>query len=291
MAPSKTSTFHERFLYSSTTFKAILLSLIVLIGSLLPDTSKPHSKFFSDTNNPINQYYVKYVWGWTLLLLIPILIVTTRGLQLSETICHFGRVLVNHVIWYGMTSFFVWLRTRVGGECSNETLSDRKTCLSSGFEWFEFDISGHVFLLSFCVLVLSEEIAPLRSLVWRTLIKTPPTSPGKSTGKDKTPHTFPEKSTRKDKTAPTFLGKSTGKDKTPFNRYRLLLILYLLQTLTFLEMLLDFLMITATSLYFHTLIEKVLGLAFSLLFWYSTYHVIYGTVWWVPRRPHQTTQN
>ena len=123
---------------------------------------------FSDKNNPINQYLVKLSWMWTLIFLVPAVLVTpiSLGWAWETTVSHLGRVAVGHVVWYSVTSLIVLLDDTVG-ECTETAISSARACVDKGHEWTGFDISGYVFLLSYCIFVITEEASSLRPAFWR----------------------------------------------------------------------------------------------------------------------------
>lgn len=250
----------DTILYSSPTKKAILLSATVLIGSSLPEMFTPQSNFLSDKNNFINQYFVKYSWAWSLALLIPLMTITTTlytGLNSTAMLRHFGRLLTNHVIWYTMTSSFLWYR-RWMGACSNDNISTQPICIEQGYRWNDVDISGHVFLLSFCILVICEEVKAISPHIWNEYNVSRQDPQYKLT-----------------EWKQSFL--------TKLYQHKLTRVaVSLLEAVILFELLLEVVMVTATSLYFHTVLEKFLGLVLSLVLWYGTYRVVYGSSKWVP---------
>ena len=104
-------------------------------------------------------YFVKYSWGWTLILVGPFAAVTgytTSCGQKEQLRAQAFRLVMATGIWYFATSLFLTIEDNSG--ICNVTKFLRKTdCLKNGFRWKGFDISGHTFLLTFANLFILEE--------------------------------------------------------------------------------------------------------------------------------------
>ena len=253
----------------TSVFKAPLLFVVVIIGSTLDALDVIPETPFSDVRNPVNQYFVKFSWAWALLILLPTVLITsilyTAAMDWKMVARHMGRLAVSHAIWYFVTSFFVAVDSAIG-TCADETTTERYTCLKSGHRWYGFDISGHVFLLTYCVCVLTEECAGIAAEVWShytVLLQEP-----------KVVNKLPEE------------------DLEQLRRWHkkaewLVKVLELLATV---EVVLMAVMMCATALYFHTFVEKLLGYAFGLTSWYLTYRWLYGKPY-CPARPEEGILN
>ena len=246
--------------------KALLLFSLVLCGSVLHAAELSPDSLFSDKNNPFNQYLVKLSWAWTLVCLLPIVLFSSflySALQWREIVGHFARIGTAHVIWFTVTSVFVGLDDAVG-TCSHDEVSDRIACLKQGHMWSGFNISGHIFLLTYCVYLLTEECANIKIEVWAEYNNT---------------LTYEHR----------ILNKLGEKKK------RVLPVLYQtasrfvesLELLATAEMGVWIVMVITTSLYFHTFSEKFLGFAFGYAAWYLTYRVLYGRSKFAPSRPDE----
>jgi hypothetical protein len=67
------------YLYQpSTGARAITYLLLVWLVSILL-YQEISQNFFSNIKNPLNQYFVKYAWGWTLLPLSMLLVLYLPG--------------------------------------------------------------------------------------------------------------------------------------------------------------------------------------------------------------------
>ena len=228
--------------------KVFVFMLVVVLGSLLCSLSLvPASTFFSDKNNSLNVYLAKYCWGWTLLFLFPLVFLSSfmytacDKLQMTR---HLGRLLFCHVFWYLVTSAFDAINHRVGS-CSADNSLEHSVCVRKGHIWISFDISGHVFLLVYCILVISEECALVRKDVWERY---------KDILESKSCMLPVEKYKRL---------RSVQKFVTPvFALFEICsLVLIILWTT----------LVVASSLYFHHFLEKVVGCLCAYIFWRVTY--------------------
>ena len=259
----------HRTLHAPVLNKALLLLSIVLLGSLLCAYDLSPDSSLSDRRNPLNVYLVKFSWGWTLICVVPTVLVTSflySGLNFRVILRHFGRLGVAHLIWMCITSLFVLIDSYTG-VCSNdvsEGILERSECIKQGHRWAGFDISGHVFLLTYCIYVITEECANIKLEVW-----------GEYDG--------------------ALLFENRIVDKLTDNVKQMLpqahrLSSYLvdkLEILALTEILLWTVMVTATSLYFHSFAEKVLGYLFGVVSWYVTYRLLYGRSAYVPCTPDE----
>ena len=248
-------------LYLPATTKAIILTILVFTCSVNHLFTNQQSEFSEDASNILNKYYIKWLWGWTLICIVPVVSITSilyTGLDFVGVVCHFGRVATGHVIWYVMTSLFVWFR-KIVGVCSNDQIFNYSQCVKQGNTWDGIDISGHVFLIVYCVLVITEECKTIQPNTWNSYNNV-------------------------------FNSGQHHVNKLPDWKRRLLpwihsntrIVIKLLEMFAMLEIVLDVVMVTVTSLYYHTFFEKISGLFIALTCWYFTYYLVYGSYKWVP---------
>ncbi len=174
------------------------------------------------------------------------------GMSWNMVLKHFARIGVSHTIWLTLTTSFVLLDEAIG-TCSGDDASGRSECLRNGHLWEGFDISGHIFLLTYCILVLTEETAGIRWEVW-------------SLYED------------------MWMQEHQVVNKMSDERKEQLLILHrlstwpvsLLELLATAQVILWTVMLTTTSLFFHSVFEKLLGFVLGCLAWYLTYGWLYG---------------
>ena len=240
-------------LYLPSYGKALLLSLIVFLGSSIRAAFSPHVTFLADSQNPLNLYYVKWSWAWTLLPLLPAVIMTsflyTRTVvpgMLSQLL----RVGVSHVIWYATTNLFNWYRDYTS-TCSNDHITNKSLCISSGFQWLDgIDISGHIFLLVYCTLVITEEFRTFDPPIWKNY-------------KSIIRHNYCTTDWKLALSLKIYNSKSTS------------VFIFVLELIATIEIVLNILMVTCTALFFHIFVENIIALGISIFLWYMTYHFIY----------------
>jgi hypothetical protein len=250
--------------------KALLLLSIILLGSSLCAYELSPDSPLSDRHNPLNVYLVKLSWGWTLICIIPTVLVTSflySGLNFRVILRHFGRLGVAHLIWMSITSLFVLIDSYTG-VCNNDSdaILKRSVCIKQGHKWAGFDISGHVFLLTYCIYVITEECANIKLEVW-----------GEYEGALQFENRVVDKLT------------DNMKQMLPQAHRLSSYIIDKLEILALTEILLWTVMVTATSLYFHSFAEKVLGYLFGVVSWYLTYRLLYGRSSYLPCNPDEGT--
>ncbi|NXQ49691.1 FITM2 protein, partial [Catharus fuscescens] len=207
-------------------------------SELVPDTPLQNKR------NPLNVYFVKMAWAWTLWLLLPFITLTTYELARSKflygrtksallVLRRLGALLVGTAVWYLCTGLFLYVEN-LTGECSLQgkpgqpprLYASKQECHQDSGVWNGFDISGHCFLLSYCAMMILEEVAVLEALSIERSSKLR------------------------------------------------VLINVLLVSLCFLTVIWVF-MFLSTALYFHDFSQKLLGVLIGLSAWYGTYRVWY----------------
>ncbi|XP_071428909.1 acyl-coenzyme A diphosphatase FITM2 [Pithys albifrons albifrons] len=221
-----------------------LLLAIALLGSALKDSDLVPDTPLRNKRNPLNVYFVKLAWAWTLWLLLPFIALTTYQFARSNFL--YGRtrsvllvlrrlsaLAVGTAVWYVCTELFVYIEN-LTGECSITTkpgdtprlYSTKQECHQDSGVWSGFDISGHCFLLSYCALMILEEVAVLEGL------------------------------------------------SIDQNSALRVVVNVLFVSLCFLTMIWVF-MFLCTALYFHDFSQKLLGVLIGLSGWYGTYRFWY----------------
>ena len=246
--------------------KALILLVIVLLGSVIHALDLSPYTNFADRNNPVNIYLVKYSWGWTLLVIAPATFfpaVLYSGLCWRTILRHLSRLVVSHLIWLSVTSLIVLLDSQVG-TCEDDEIIDRSACIRKGHLWLGFDISGHIFLLTYCIYVITEECANIKLEVWYEYESV----------LEQEKHVVDKLSPKAVETLTT-MHKMTSWLIEPLELLCLTLILIWVA------------MVVSTSLYFHTFVEKVLGYVCAWLSWYLTYRWLYGKSKYLPCLPSE----
>lgn len=247
----------RKILIVNTSWKFAIYLLGVMIGSLITDLIPFPSTYFSYKRNFLNVYFVKLGWGWTLSLLIPYLFLTSYVLccgNFKEIMRkHMCRLVIATFHWYLCTSLFEYVE-HLSGICSSgqeDKHTSKSLCLREGYTWIAFDISGHCFLLVHCLLTISEEVKSFDQ--WVRI--------SEFISKEKN-NPVSHLSSEQLKTLNVSYFRCT-----PYIRV-LIVLLTLLQCLWEI-------MLLATTLYFHNMPQKVMGVLFSCLGWYSCYHLWY----------------
>lgn len=222
----------------------ILYATIVTGLSIFTDIQRPGPSYFSNKNNVLNQYFVKQGWGWTLIAVTTLQLITSlikyKGeiKNISQSVL---RLIILTLYWYICTHSFEWLENFTGS-CTNTTLLLKRPCLREGYNWLGFDISGHCFLLIFSLTIFNEEAQVLHHV-----------------------------SKRLDDIERAKDNRSTENSLLSPNAYRVLLRLSML--LMMLLTVIWLVMLVATSLYFHTTAQKVLGMLVAVIGWFLVYKI------------------
>eukprot|EP00092_Neocalanus_flemingeri_P007263 GFUD01007843.1.p1 GENE.GFUD01007843.1~~GFUD01007843.1.p1 ORF type:complete len:265 (-),score=55.53 GFUD01007843.1:91-885(-) len=140
--------------------RAVIYLLLVWLVSIFL-FQEISNNFFANIKNPLNQYFVKYAWGWTLLPLSGLLILSSLSRQgtllNTRSVPVWCRLLVCHAVWYIFAQLLFPSIEEATGVCEVSRLLTKRACRKEGFDWRGFDISGHCFLLTWNNLVIIEE--------------------------------------------------------------------------------------------------------------------------------------
>ncbi|NXD41112.1 FITM2 protein, partial [Copsychus sechellarum] len=222
----------------------VLLLAIAVLGSALKDGELVPDTPLQNKRNPLNVYFVKVAWAWTLWLLLPFISLTTYELARSKflygraksallVLRRLGALLVGTAVWYLCTGLFLYVEN-LTGECSLQgkagqpprLYASKRECHQDSGVWNGFDISGHCFLLSYCAMMILEELAVLEAL---------------------------------------------SIDHSSKLRLLINVLLVALCSLTVIWVF----MFLCTALYFHDFSQKLLGVLIGLSAWYGTYRFWY----------------
>ncbi|PAA55650.1 hypothetical protein BOX15_Mlig033107g4 [Macrostomum lignano] len=129
--------------------------------------------FLANKRSFWNLAFIKWGWAWTFVCLSFYILFTSVVLTgQSRTLMrkHLSRLLFGTAGWYVCTNAFHAVENATGRCVSQppksvhiQGVTDRGDCQRQhNGVWLGFDISGHVFLLTWCNLVISEEVALLR---------------------------------------------------------------------------------------------------------------------------------
>jgi len=215
--------------------------LLVTSMSVLGDLARPGPSYFSDKGNLFNIYFVKLGWGWTSALVISFILISNQ-IENDGQFKNLGRPLARYAVltvyWYVCTHSFEWLEN-ITGSCSHSDFPRKRPCLKGGHGWLGFDISGHCFLLVHSLLFMNSEL----QIIFRVSKKL------ESLGKSDSSSSSGE-----------------GNYTLPIGTYRLAL--RALTVIMFLLQCIWELMLLTTALYFHTTVQKLVGVFFAVGGWF-----------------------
>uniref|UniRef100_A0A8D0HCY5 Fat storage inducing transmembrane protein 2 n=1 Tax=Sphenodon punctatus TaxID=8508 RepID=A0A8D0HCY5_SPHPU len=150
-----------------------VLLVLMLGGSLLKELELVPETYLSNKRNLLNVCFVKLSWAWTFWLLLPFIGVTNYHVTQNAlgVLRRLSHLLVGTIIWYICTAAFMHIENLTGNCYKSPALDvlhqehlNKQHCHQGGGFWHGFDISGHSFLLSYCALMIVEEMAVLRGL-------------------------------------------------------------------------------------------------------------------------------
>ncbi|XP_054014042.1 acyl-coenzyme A diphosphatase FITM2 [Hylaeus anthracinus] len=255
----------KKSLLFDTRLKVAIYCGAIFVVSLIADFTTMPRTYFSRSDNALNQYFVKWGWGWLLTVTVPWVALTAHTLgcgRRSILLKHLGRLGLATIAWLLWTKLFHYIETNYG-RCLNTRdvqLQTKAKCLQSGRFWSGIDISGHTFILIYSSLILAEEGSSLigwegiKDLIMREEhSRVTPNEP--SVGPLRNLSNFDLE----------FL-KKAHRALTPYLRG-----LFVAMTL---QQLLWDIMLISTILYYHIMIEKFMGGVAAILTWYVTYQ------WW-----------
>lgn len=254
----------KKSLLFDTRLKVAIYCGVIFTISLITDFFALPRTYFSRSDNAINQYFVKWGWGWLLSVIVPWVTLTAHTLGCGRRpvlLRHLARIAIATFAWLAWTKLFTYIETNFG-RCLNTRdvhLQSKAKCLQSGRFWSGLDISGHTFILIYSSLILAEEGTSL--VGWEGI-------------KDLVMNEEHTRTTTETSTSPLrnlsdsdleFL-KKAHRALTPYLRG-----LFVAMTL---QQLLWDIMLVSTVLYYHIMIEKFLGGIAAIITWYITYQ------WW-----------
>lgn len=267
----------KKSLFFDTNLKvAIYLGALFLI-SLIADFVQVPKGYLSRSDNPFNKYFVKFAWGWNLMLLVPFVAFTSYVYccgQKNRIIKHHAiRILIATFFWWFWTSLFNYIESSYG-KCNmkGEEFNNKQSCLQGGHFWNGFDLSGHSFILIYGSLVLIEETRCM--INWDNIKEYIRLEEHYRSIHDTTLSTNPLRFLTNEE----FSILKVGYEKyTPYIRGLFIVI-------TLFQILWD-IMLVCTMLYYHIMIEKFLGGSIAILTWFFTYRVWFTHPALLPKLP------
>jgi len=141
--------------------KFTLIWITFVIGSFFHDYLPLPPSYLSNRKNIFNVYFVKKGWGWTFFLLfgyISSLLIKQKVYNWFTFYKHLSRLGLTTIFWFMFTSAFEVVEKMTGQCLGQDSILSKSVCRKNDLIWNGFDISGHAFLLSFCVLIINEEL-------------------------------------------------------------------------------------------------------------------------------------
>ncbi|KAK7075220.1 hypothetical protein SK128_020059 [Halocaridina rubra] len=150
------------YLHVSYERKILYYFASLLLFSWMKATETPHVDFLTGKHSILNQVFVKLGWAWTLGVFA-----VYRLLSLSVD-KEWRSTLKKLCLRFAVTTFFFYIWCAIifpaieayTGACLLKKIRTdlpKRECLKRKYEYISFDISGHSYLLTYCVLILMEE--------------------------------------------------------------------------------------------------------------------------------------
>ena len=243
------------------------------ILSVISDIWGESKSYLSRKDNFVNQYFAKYCWPWTMLVLgafVFVSIYTTscgRKPVIKSTLL---RLVIATSTWYGFTGLFLLIEDS-SGVCNATKFLNKTQCKDAGYDWKGLDISGHCFVLVLCNLVMLEEAKAY--LGWERIKDMLRIEEHKRLSVE-----IPDSNGNDDCTVLSRLTTEEFVHLRSNYKKHTITIRVLFCLLSCLLVLWD-LMIVCTVLYFHLMIEKVIASCLAIITWFVLYRVLYTQSW------------
>ena len=252
--------FCKKVLIFDTAKLAWFYMCVVTVASLITDLFRFPPSYFSDRNNLMNQYFVKLGLGWTLLCVMPFVFVTSYILSIGRVKLVYKQLARFVVVWlwWFFATYCMSCLEALTGECSkNPNVSVSKSlCRQNGGQWkLWLDISGHSFLLVFCILIIAEETSVFDH--WSSLSELLRKDDSKLTSRVSGPAELAKL-------------KFLYVKHTPVARIFLVGLACLQVTWNT--------MLLATVVYFHNMPDKLCGALTGVAGWFIIYRIVCGSV-------------
>lgn len=257
------------------TYKKVGLYMAGIFLSIIFDKVAVPKTYFSRSDNLFNLYFVKLGWGWTLILTVPFVFLTSFVITCGKRkliLMHLSRLGVATAVWFVFTKSFAFIE-QTYGTCSikGEKSGNKQACISKGGYWYSLDISGHTFILIWSCLVIIEEARVI--LGWET-IKDTIRNAEYSRSTSEIDFSSPVRHLSEEEFE---ILKSSYSKFSPYIRA-------LFISMTLLTIIWD-IMIASTCLYFHTMIEKLISGVLAISIWFITYRFWYANIPYPPKLP------
>lgn len=256
----------KKIIFFDVRLKVGLYIMSLFIISLIGDFAPFPKTYFARSDNLFNVYFVKIGWFWTLITSVPFLYFTSSTLNCGNRDKvlkhHLPRIAIATFFWFFWTKMFNVIENSYG-RCNNRMHDSKQGCLKAGAFWSGFDISGHVFILIYSSLVLIEESRPI--VGWEYIKEHLRLEEHKRKNpQDSSPSSNPLKALESNELSTL---------KVLYEKYTPIIRL-LFVAITLLQLLWDIMLVT-TMLYYHRMVEKVIGGIIAICTWYFTYQSWY----------------
>jgi hypothetical protein len=173
--------------------------------------------------------------GWFISCFTIITLMIYKHYQFRRGTINFDSIVwtLANVYWFVLTRTFVFIAERFG-DCSQATYRSLKECRISGGRWNGFDISGHCFLIVFASVLILEELLEITNF-FTIRVEKPSSSRNRKC--------------------------STQSDSCNMKWISLC-------WWSCLVLVVWYILLVQTSLYYHTMAEKIIGTIFGLAFWW-----------------------
>ncbi|XP_045602009.1 acyl-coenzyme A diphosphatase FITM2 [Procambarus clarkii] len=240
--------------------------ITLLMLSLVKESiDVPHIDMLTGKHSVLNTVFVKKGWGITLIAFV-VYHLTSLPLHPKWMIG-----LKQLLIRIAATTFFFFIWCAVVFEVAEQysevctfnnikvELTKRQCLKLKDHVYYSFDISGHSFLTTYCVLIMMEESKEILYFLWLgKCLRGIPTNTSESIGLAK----FDEKDT-----------------KILHSRYTIMspIVVVSFVCIVLLCLIWDFMFII-TTLYYHNFLEKVIGTILAVSTWYFLYRQLFTYV-------------
>ena len=243
----------RKILLVNLRFKLGIYMVGVVVISLITDLLPLPQPAFATKAGLLNVIFARFGWGWTFLAVGAFVYIT------SYTYCcgrkelvqrHLYRLAVGTAWWYLCTSFFDYVEQQTG-VCTQAGILIKAECRANDGIWIGFDISGHVFLMMYNLLLIGEEVKVIAD--WERINDFIREEEFQGLGRLK--------------------ADELDKLKEIFNDYKPFVRMSTVGVTT-LSLIWEATLII-TILYFHNMPQKLIGAGFAAAGWFLTYHVWY----------------
>ncbi|KAL7677477.1 hypothetical protein ACOME3_003715 [Neoechinorhynchus agilis] len=169
----------RQLIFKPPQHKLTYYTLIIIACSVIHSLDIPDkSVYLANKKNILNVLFIKNGWFWTLLLGVPFVVLSQCSVS-SYNVASIARAILRLMVatffWYGITSWFEQIQMWTGSHCVNLTSDivlpslNKNDCLkirNTRWNHAGVDLSGHVFLITYSLLILTEEAQPYVRFTW-----------------------------------------------------------------------------------------------------------------------------